>query len=109
MEIPPQASLHLMLGPSAHLVHLGLTLCWDLQAPAPPLAGQCVPCTVSPSTHLLKLPPPPNVLAKVWVALQGMKSLWNFIPPIKLPFKSEDKMKIFSEKQKWKVLVTDRD
>ena len=103
-QLPVQASLRLRQDLSTQLVHLGLALCCDLQASAVPLADQCVPCS-----QPLNSPAEASAIAHCAcqgpLALQGMKGSYS----VKLPFKNENKMKILSEKQKLKVLVTDCD
>ena len=63
---------------------------------------------VSPSTPLLRPPLSPTVLAKVHWPSKAWRA-HGTLYSVKLPFKNENKMKIFSEKQKLKVLVTDCD
>ena len=60
---------------------------------------------VSPSTPLLRPPLSPTVLAKVHWPSKAWRA-HGTLYSVKLPFKNENKMKIFSEKQKLKVLVS---
>ena len=63
---------------SAHLVHLGLALCCDLQASAVALAGQRVPCS-QPLNSPAEASTIAHCACQAPLALQGMKGSWNSI------------------------------